>query len=108
MHVLLPTGVQAVVAEDAPASPASPGMIRTAIRTWVAAAAASAVYLVLRATVFAAPSGCPDTVWESTDDPRCDWTWADTAWAFSIPVLALSGGLLLVTAAMLRVRRRKP
>ena len=81
--------------------------MRIAVRTWAALAASSAVYYVVRVTVFAVPSSCPDTVWEPTDDPRCDWTWADTAWVLSIPPLALAGAVLLVNAALLRAERRK-
>ena len=81
-------------------------MMRIAARTWVALALGSSAYYVLRVTVFAAPAHCPDTVWESTDDPRCDWTWADTVWAISVPVLALAAALLIVSAGVLRVGRR--
>jgi len=59
-------------------------------------------YYVLRVTVWAVPDTCPNTVWESTDDTRCDWSSADVAWIVSLPIL----GLLTLVALMVVLARR--
>ena len=54
-------------------------------------------YYVLRVTIWSAPDSCPDTVWEPSNDRRCDWTYGDVAWVASLPVLALATlGILII------------
>lgn len=75
-------------------------MVRALVIAW----AAWVGYYVLRVTVWAFPESCPDTVWESTEDPRCDWNVADVVWVISLPILALATIVVLI---MLGARRIK-
>ena len=78
----------------------APPVRRALVIAWIV----SVGYYALRVTVFAMPDSCPDTVWESTDGPRCDWTYFDVAWVLSLPVLALATLALGVIAAIARIR----
>lgn len=71
-------------------------MVRALLIAWAAAIG----YYALRVTVWAVPDSCPDTVWESTEDPRCDWNAADVTWMISLPVLALAEGSQAMTQAV--------
>jgi hypothetical protein len=62
-------------------------------------------YYVLRVTLWAKRASCPDTVWESGNDPACEWTTADVVWYSSVPFLAAVTLLTLVVSAFRRVRR---
>jgi len=85
-------------------------VVRRMIRALVFGWAVFIGYYVLRVTVWAFPDSCPDTVWETSEDRRCDWTLADIAWLVSLPALALATlivvGILL--ARQIRIRRRRP
>ncbi len=79
-------------------------MIRVLISGWVVIIG----YYAVRVTVWAFPDSCPDTVWETSDDPRCDWTLADIGWVVSLPVWALATLIMLciLLVRQIRVRRR--
>lgn len=64
-------------------------------------------YYALRMTVWAVPDSCPDTVWESTEDPRCDWNAADFTWLMSLPVLALATIVVLVILAGRQIKKAR-
>ena len=59
-------------------------------------------YYVLRVTVWAMPASCPGTVWESSEDPRCEWTGWDVAWIIGLAMLMLATLLALVVLAARR------
>lgn len=78
-------------------------MVRALIFAW----ALFIGYYVLRVTVWAFPASCPDTVWETSEDPRCDWTLGDIAWLVSLPVLALATLIVLGILVVRRIRLRR-
>jgi len=81
--------------------------MRWLVRALAIAWPAFVAYYVLRVTVWAFPDGCPDTVWESSEDPRCDWTYADVAWIVSLPVLVLATLIAVVIFVLRRTGKAR-
>jgi hypothetical protein len=78
-------------------------MVRALLIVWAAAIG----YYALRVTVWAVPDSCPDTVWESTEDPRCGWNAADLTWLISLPVLALTTIVVLLILAGRQIKKTR-
>ena len=78
-------------------------MVRALVIAW----AAWIGYYALRVTVWAMPESCPDTVWESTEDPRCDWNDADVMWLISLPILAVVTIVMLIVLVAGQVRKTR-
>lgn len=78
-------------------------MVRALLIAWAAVIG----YYAVRVTIWAVPESCPDTVWESTEDPRCDWSLADLTWLISVPVLALTTIVVLLILAGRQINKAR-